>query len=874
VSKYLIHPFEYKSVASLSVTVRNKFDYTVSCKFYEGRIIVKSMAHKSLLLSLLTSAALGLTSCGGGGSSSSNPPPPVSGPPPAPPPVVISQSVDLPVGDENCFQGGTRTDTGPDTNGDGSLSSAEIENTTFTCNVTEANELENFTRIANFPICLQIEAQCDTNSLRQAEIVDVSPDGNILVYTDAAQRNLGFIDITTASAPLAAGTRELPGEPTSVAILNEFALVTVDRAEVNSGSLEIVNLNSRAVVRTIFIAGDPDSVAISPDGSSALIGVQNPNPNESELPPIPGFLLSVDTSAADPAEWTTTDISLTGLANINPDDPEPEFVDINAENMAVVSLQMNNHLVLVDLETNSVTEDFTAGFVNVEQIDATEGEIDVISQTENLVGIAREPDGVAWINNTSFATANEGESDGGSRGFSIFNTDGTIAFDAGNLLEYEAARIGHYPDNRSENRGNEPEGADVGIFGSDRFLFIGSERGDLVFVYDIADPAAPLAVQSLPTSASPEGIKAIPSRNLVVVAGEEDNRFEGVRSAVSIYAFDISAPDYPTLSAEDRADGTPIPWAALSGLSVDPSNDTVLYSVEDAAFDANRIFRIDISTSPARVTDEIQLRDDNNILATLAITGESQDPERFDGEDRDDLVNEDGTANLDLEGITALESGDFWVVAEGDGDVEHSSSDPIDAVNLLVRVNASGVIEAAIRLPANVEAIQVDNGFAGVAEMDGVLYVPFQSPWGLEANNRIGRYDIAADQWDFIFYTPDDLQITADAQSTNSSRAGLGAITVDESGNFWVLENDSLGGFDSTVKRIYSADLAGAAANSVVSKTLVRDLLAEGDLPLAGGFTPNDLEALTILPDGRAYLVNDNDNSRNNIGETRLFIVE
>jgi len=367
--------------------------------------MVKAMTHKSFLLSLLTSAALGLMSCGGGGSSSSNPPPPVSGPPPTPPPVVISQSADLPVGDENCFQGGT---------------------------------------------CLQQEAQCDTNTLRQAEIVDVSSDGNTLIYTDGAQLNLGFIDITNAGEPLAAGTRELPGMPTSVAVVDNFALVTVDRAEVNSGSLEIVNLNSRSVVRTILISGDPDSVALSPDGTRALIGVQNPNPNDDNLPDTPGFLLALDTSATAPADWIATEISLTGLASIEPQDPEPEFIDINAENIAVVSLQSNNHLVLVDLETNSVTEDFTAGFVNVDQIDATEGEIDVIRQTESLVGIAREPDGVAWINTTSFATANEGESDGGSRGFSIFNTDGTIAFDAGNLLEHEAARIGHYPDSRAK----------------------------------------------------------------------------------------------------------------------------------------------------------------------------------------------------------------------------------------------------------------------------------------------------------------------------------------------------------------------------------------------------------------------------------------
>ena len=124
-----------------------------------------------------------------------------------------------------------------------------------------------------------------------------------------------------------------------------------------------------------------------------------------------------------------------------------------------------------------------------------------------------------------------------------------------------------------------------------------------------------------------------------------------------------------------------------------------------------------------------------------------------------------------------------------------------------------------------------------------------------------------------MFYVTEVLQTTTSV-SGQSNIASLGAITVDESGEFWLLEDDKLGGFDANVKRIYSADLAGAAANSIVTKTLVRDLLDEGDLPLAGGFTPNNLEALTVLSDGRAYLVNDNDNSRDNIGETRLFIVE
>jgi hypothetical protein len=751
------------------------------------------------------------------------------------------------------------------------LDDSEVDSTTFNCTVTQANEVENFRRIATFPVCLQQDANCDTNVSRRAEILDVSTDGNTLIYTDAPRQSLGFVDITNPQSPQAGGSRDLPGVPTSLAVKGDFAIVTVDRADSSgpsNGSLEIVNLNTRGVLRSIPLAGNPDSVAVSPDGTRAIVAVENPNINGSDQPPIPGFLVALDISNDDPSVWTTANIDLTGLADIASNDPEPEFVDINSDNIAVVSLQTNNHFVIVDLATNTVTADFTAGRVDIDQVDALEGGIDVIDQSQRLVGVLREPDGVAWINASSFVSANEGAEDGGSRGFSVFGVDGTVLFDVGNALEHEAARLGHYSDSRSEERGIEPEGAEVGVFGQDRYVFVGAERGDLIYVYDVADPAAPLAVQSLPTPSSPEGIKAIPSRNLLAVAGEEDDRSDGVRSAISLYAYEIAAPTYPTLRAENRVNGTPIPWGALSGLAVDPQNDTVLYSVEDRAYDSNRIFRIDVSSTPARLTEEIRLRDDNDVIAGLTISGDSRDRNRFDGRDRADLLNDDGTVNLDLEGITHLTTGEFWVVAEGKGDSTNTIFESIDSVNLLLRVGATGSIEQAVRLPANIEATQEDRGFAGVAEKDGILYVPFQRPWAGETGHRIGRFNLSTQQWDFVFYRTDT------PESQNAGRVSLTAISTTPDGDFWVIESDSEGGLDAAVKRIYSADLETVAANGTASKMLEKDLIASGDLPAGAGLTPNNLEALTVLSNGSAYIVNDNDGLNGNLGETRLVKIE
>ena len=48
---------------------------------------------------------------------------------------------------------------------------------------------------------------------------------------------------------------------------------------------------------------------------------------------------------------------------------------------------------------------------------------------------------MTWVGDR-IATANEGDYDGGSRGFTIFNLDGSVFYDSGNEFEHLAARFG------------------------------------------------------------------------------------------------------------------------------------------------------------------------------------------------------------------------------------------------------------------------------------------------------------------------------------------------------------------------------------------------------------------------------------------------
>ena len=96
----------------------------------------------------------------------------------------------------------------------------------------------------------------------------------------------------------------------------------------------------------------------------------------------------------------------------------------------------------------------------------------------------------------------------GARSFSIWSTDGQLLFDSGSDFEqYTAALIpddfnstndeNDSFDNRSDDKGPEPEGVAIGHLGDRIYAFIGLERVGGIIVYDVTDPYQPMFVQYL-----------------------------------------------------------------------------------------------------------------------------------------------------------------------------------------------------------------------------------------------------------------------------------------------------------------------------------------------------------------------------------------
>ena len=92
----------------------------------------------------------------------------------------------------------------------------------------------------------------------------------------------------------------------------------------------------------------------------------------------------------------------------------------------------------------------------------------------------------------------------GARSFSIWDQNGLQVFDSGNDFERIAAGIhaekfnsnhlANAGDNRSDDKGPEPEALALGQIGSRQYAFIGAERMSSIYVYDITNPYAPTFV--------------------------------------------------------------------------------------------------------------------------------------------------------------------------------------------------------------------------------------------------------------------------------------------------------------------------------------------------------------------------------------------
>ncbi|PRD43926.1 alkaline phosphatase [Phyllobacterium phragmitis] len=699
-----------------------------------------------------------------------------------------------------------------------------------------------FNRIATFPVASNLPADADKTTETSSEIIAASEDGNTLVYSDSPYGGIGFVDITDPAQPKPGGSIKVDGEPTSVIVVGGKVLAGVNTSQSKvkpSGRLDVIDLATRKVEASCDLGGQPDSVAVSPDKAFLAVAIENERDedlNDGELPQLPAGdlkIFSLKDGQPDCASMKT--VALTGLAEIAPEDPEPEFVSFNGKNEIAVTLQENNHIAIVDAASGKLLSHFSAGSVDLDGIDSkSDG---ALTFDRSLKGVRREPDAIKWLDDERLVTANEGDYKGGSRGFTIFARDGKVLYESGPSLERRIVQIGHYPDKRSGKKGAEPEGLETATFGDAKYIFVAAERASVIGVYKDTG-GEPEFVQLLPSGIAPEGLVAVPGRDLLVTANEADLVEDGgPRSHVMVYRLEDGTPAYPQIVSATKKDGSPLGWGALSGLVADPKEPGKLFAVSDSFYStAPTIFTIDANAQPARIT------------GALVVTRGGQPAQK-----------------IDLEGITTDGKGGFWLANEGNAKklIPHA----------ILHVDEKGAIKQEIALPEDVLAGQKRFGLEGITLTgegdDATLWMAVQREWADDPKGTVKllAYKPKSKEWTAVRYPLD---------KTEAGWVGLSEITAHD-GQLYIVERDNQIGDKAAIKRLYRVALEGLEPAKlggelpVVQKTLAHDFMP--DLKSANGYVVDKLEGFAIDSNGKGYAVTDNDGVDDSSGETLFFTI-
>ncbi len=365
------------------------------------------------------------------------------------------------------------------------------------------------------------------------------------------------VDVLTSSGTYVRTLRLSAGNDAATNVSVKNGIVAVGGLVGTAGRIRFFDAATGSQIGgDVTVGTTPDQMTFTPDGARLVVAIEG----DPEVGGGPGQIAIVDVATR---AVTTLDFAgfaagetayRAGGALFRPgvafaEDIEPEFVTITADGQkAIVTLQENNMLAIVDLSTETISELVPLGLKDP-TLPSTFFTHRSSSGTPNSLGLAGvsalwQPDGIAAFDHggvTYLAMANEGENLGnnrtmpvdptkvpaatlaalspanvtpqtfwhldltddgladtvaysGGRSVSIRTLDGTLVWDSGNQVENLVTTLGLLGLNsdRRTRLSIEPENVTVGMIGQQRWLFAGIERGRSIAAWNISNPGNPL----------------------------------------------------------------------------------------------------------------------------------------------------------------------------------------------------------------------------------------------------------------------------------------------------------------------------------------------------------------------------------------------
>ena len=501
----------------------------------------------------------------------------------------------------------------------------------------------------------------------------------------------------------------------------------------------------------------------------------------------------------------------------------------------------------------------------------------------------------------------------GARSFSIWDATGKQIYDSGDRLERLTASLSPASfnsdgtaasfDNRSDNKGPEPEGVVVGVINNRTYAFIGLERTGDVIVYDVTNPSQPQFVQYLnpPEDIGVEGLTFIsaadsPTGKPLLVTAAEVSKTVGV--------FEISLDDRSTFSASfvgqkifatglvptgaaGKINGVEVPLGGLSGVTYDATSKSY-YGISDdrSQFGPARFYNFTL---------------DPNTLATTGVN--------FTGVTalKDLAGNTFALNSLDPEGIALSGNGTVFISSEGEvnpaagrvtnpfikefsiatGQELRSLTVPTKFLPKVQDTNGNGIVDTAdtqtagVRNNAAFESLTIspDRQTLYTATENSLFQDGPIATATTGTNSRIVQYNLATGlaEKEYIYQT-DRVAVTPTPATAFATNGLVDLLAIDSRGTMLALERSfSTGapGTGNTIK-IYEISVQGASdissIDSLASLTPVqlaalkpaqkRLLLNLDALELPTGL--DNIEGLAFGPklaDGRQSIVLVSDNN-------------
>lgn len=353
------------------------------------------------------------------------------------------------------------------------------------------------------------------------DMITYSPDGKLILTANEGEPNSNYsID------PL--------GTVSIISVQDNYSVTTLDFSSFSSREADLVSRGLRKFGPGASFAQDmePEYVTISDKSTIAWVTLQENN-----------AIARIDLRTN-----IITDIFPLGFKNYNLsgnaiDPSDRPLGTLSFNQWPVYGIYMPDAIaVLPDNGNNGIPYLFTANEGDAREYSTFTEEIRIGSVSVPLdpgvfptaATLKLQPNlGRLNITRTLGDTDNDNDYDAlysfGARSFSVWNGNtGGLVYDSKNELEREAVLANFYDDDRSDNKGVEPEGIEIGVVGKKMLAFVGMERADAVAIYDVTNPEQPVFLQILATGDAPEGVLFISARDsptkrsLLVVSSEAD----------------------------------------------------------------------------------------------------------------------------------------------------------------------------------------------------------------------------------------------------------------------------------------------------------------------------------------------------------------